>query len=312
MPAESGYASTPPMPIGARLAAAAAEQRGVVSRRQLEQLGNADATITALVGRGRLCRIWPGVYAHGHAVLTRDGWMMAAALACGDGAQLAGRASAAARGLLTARSVIDVITPTQRGVALDGIRAHRACLLPEERDTHRGLPVTSLARTALDVAAWERPDRVGELLDNALLDGQYDHAEMLGLIAARRGSRGMAILRQAVAVLGDQGTVFRSRPERLARDLLREAELPEPAVNGWFATRAGYGHELDLWWPGRRLNFEVDGPHHLMPHQRRLDALRDRDLRSFGVRVERVRDTVVLDQPARFVAAVRRILVECG
>lgn len=312
MALESGYASTPPMLIGARLAALAAEQRGVVSRGQLERLGYADATITTLVARGRLCRVWPAVYAHGHAILTRDGWMMAAALACGDGAQLAGRASAAARGLLSARSTIDIITPTERGVTLPGIRAHRVRLRPEERDTHRGLPVTSLPRTALDVAAWEAPSRVGELLDQALLRGQYDHAEMLELLAARRGSRGMATLRQAVALLGDEGTVFRSRPERIARDLLRAAEVPEPRVNAWFPTRGGHGHELDLWWPELRLNVEVDGPHHLMPHQRRLDAQRDRDLRSFGVRVDRLRDTFVMDQPERFVAVVHRALAECG
>lgn len=142
MPADCRIASTPPTPIGVHLAALAAEQRGVVSRDQLKALGYANATLSSLVARGALHRVWPGVYAHGHAVLTRDGWLMAAALACGEGAHLAGRASASARGLLTPWSTIDVATPVKRGIELPGIRAHRIALRDEERDTHRGLPVT--------------------------------------------------------------------------------------------------------------------------------------------------------------------------
>ena len=310
MPTESPFTSTPAKPMGARLAALATEQRGVVTWHQLRGLGYAEDTISRMVGRGALQRLWPGVYAHGHAVLTRDGWLTAAALACGDDAHLAARASASARGLLSAWSTIDVITPTKQGVELPGIRAIRARLRPEERDVHRGLPVTSLARTALDVAAREGAERAGELLDRALLEGQYDHTEMLDLLGARRGCRGVATLREAVAGLGSEGVVFRSRPERRARDLIRAAGLPEPRVNAWFPTRAGHGHELDLWWPGLRRNLEIDGPHHLLPHQRRKDALRDADLRSFGVRVARVADTIVTDDPDHLLEIVRRLL-EC-
>lgn len=294
--------------MGARAAALAAEQHGVVSWRQLRALGLGEATISALTADGLLHRVWPGVHALGHPILTRDGWLQAAVLACGDGAHLTGRASAAARGLLPAWSTIDVATPTKAGVGLPGIRARRITLRPEERDVHRGLPVTSLARTALDLAARETADAVGELLDRALLEGQYDHGEMTALLAARRGSRGAAVLRRAVAGLGDEGVVFRSRPERRARDLIRDAGLRVPRINAWFPTRAGHGHELDLWYHDLRLDLEVDGPHHRLPHQRRKDALRDADLRSFGVRVVRVPDTEVTERPERFVLRVRELL----
>lgn len=307
---ERGITSTPAKPISARAAAVAFEQRGSITWLQLRALGYAEATIAKLVRVGVLHRLWPGVYAFGHAVLTREGWLMAAVLACGPGAHLSGRASASARGLLSAWSTIDVVTPTQQGITLPGIRAHRVALRPQEQDVHRGLPVTSLARTALDVAAREGYDRAADLLDRALLDGQYDHAEMLELLDARRGCRGMAPLRKAVADLGPEGVVFRSRPERLARDLIREADLPEPRVNAWFPTRAGHGHELDLWFPDLCRDLEIDGPHHAMPHQRRKDALRDEDLRGFGVEVLRVPAAVVTEQPERFVHLARGFL-EC-
>ena len=55
-------------------------------------------------------------------------------------------------------------------------------------------------------------------------------------------------------------------------------------------------------------DLEVDGPHHRLPHQRRKDALRDADLWSFGVRVERVPAAVVAEEPERFVTLVAAFL----
>lgn len=172
--------------------------------------------------------------------------------------------------------------------------------------------MTSLARTALDVAAREGEERVAQMLDRALLEGQYDHGEMLRLLRARRGSRGVRPLRAAVAGLGSEGVVFRSRPERVARDLMRTAGLPAPMVNAWFPTRAGHGYELDLWLADVRIDIEVDGPHHRQPHQRRRDALRDADLSSFGVLVVRIPDTVVVHDPGRFIRECRSALAQRG
>lgn len=289
----------------ARAAQLANERRGVITREELLGLGWGERTVDRRIEDGLLRVLWPSVYGYGHGVLSRDGWLMAAALACGPGGRLCGRASAAARGYIAAWSTTDVATTKRRGLGLPGIRAHRFTLTPDELETHRGLPVTTVARTALDVAAFEGFDRAAEVLDRALLAGQYDHREMLDLLAARAGCRGMEPLRRAVAQLEDDGVAFRSRPERRARDLLREAGLPAPQVNGWFPTRAGHGHELDLWFAALRLDLEVDGPQHLLPHQRRKDALRDADLRSYGVEVVRVRDTLVLEEPEAFVRIAR-------
>ena len=51
------------------------------------------------------------------------------------------------------RGQIDVTTHTRRGFSLDAITVHRATTLrPEDRDTVRGIPVTSLPRTIIDLA----------------------------------------------------------------------------------------------------------------------------------------------------------------
>lgn len=301
----------PPGVIAARRRRAsrlAEEQRGVIAARQLETLGWSSSAISRAADARLLRTVWPGVYGYGHCVLTRDGWLAAAALAAGDDSALAARASAAARGLLKPWSRIDVISMSQCGLTLPGLRVHQVTLGPEERDVHRGLPVTSLARTALDVAAIEGVDRVGELLDEALLAEQYDHVEMSALLAARRGCRGVARLRAAVQNLGDDGVVFRSRAERRARDLLIGAGVTPPRVNAWFPTRAGHGHELDLWWPELMKNFEIDGPRHLLPYRRRQDALRDADLRGFGIEISRFSAELVIEQPERALTEMLRAL----
>lgn len=284
----------------------AEEQRGVVAGHQLEALGWSTSAISRAVDARLLRAVWPGVYGYGHCILTRDGWLAGAALAAGEGSALAARASAAARGLLIPWSRIDVISMSQCGLTLPGLRVHQVSLAAEERDVHRGLPVTSLARTALDVAATEGADRVAELLDEALLAEQYDHTEMTALLTARKGCRGVARLRAAVDLLGEDGVVFRSRAERRARDLLVGAGAAPPRVNAWFPTRAGYGHELDLWWPELMKNFEIDGPRHRLPYRRRQDALRDAELRSFGIEVTRFDAELVVEEPERVLTEMLR------
>jgi very-short-patch-repair endonuclease len=283
-------------------------QRGAISWGQLRASGLSASAIDRQVQGGRLHQKWPGVYAVGHPTLTREGWWWAALLASGPGSVLVGRAAAAAWRLLPGLSTLDVATRADAGRKLRGIRARRVALNDSEVTTYLGLPVTTIARTALDVAAWDRPARVPELLDHALLKGWYDHHEMLSLMARHKGHRGLVVLRANVEQLSDNAPRFRSRAERRARDHVRGAGLTIPLVNAWFPTIAGHGYELDLWWPELRLNVEIDGPHHAMPFQRAKDRRRDADLHARGVAVVRHPTALVDEHPERFVRAIARRL----
>ncbi len=164
MPAEHLHAVTLSGMRILTVAQLAAEQRGTVARLQLLARGWTDTTIDRRIAEGLLTLLWPATYAYGNADLTRPGWLFAATLACGEGSVLVARGAASARGLMSAWSTIDVRPGNRKGVDLPGLRPHFMDLRPEELDVHRGLPVTSLARTALDAAATESPDRVGDLL----------------------------------------------------------------------------------------------------------------------------------------------------
>lgn len=162
----------------------------------------------------------------------------------------------------------------------------------------------------LDVAATEPRRRLEEALEESLRLGVYDHRAMLDVLDRCRGRRGAARLRAAVDGLPDDPSVFRSKTERAARDLLVEAGLPEPEINAWLVTGPNGGYELDLFYRRLMLNIEVDGPRHELPWQRARDRVRDADLEARGVHVARFPAVLVDLEPAVFVDLVRREIAE--
>jgi predicted transcriptional regulator of viral defense system len=82
-------------PPDARAAAIGARQHGVVSMRQLREIGLGDEAVSHRVRSGRLHRVHRGVYAVGHRGLTFEGRCMAAILTTGYGALLSHRSAAA-------------------------------------------------------------------------------------------------------------------------------------------------------------------------------------------------------------------------
>src|SRR5215216_2261434 len=80
---------------GGAVWALARRQYGVVSRKQLLDLGFTAKAIRHRVARGRLHVVMRGVYAVGRPSLEREGRWMAAVLACGEEAMLSHRSAAA-------------------------------------------------------------------------------------------------------------------------------------------------------------------------------------------------------------------------
>jgi hypothetical protein len=75
-------------PVEWAIAAVAGAQYGVISLAQLIEAGLTSAAVRKRVTARRLRRVYPGVFATGHAPLTRDARYLAAVLACGEGAAL--------------------------------------------------------------------------------------------------------------------------------------------------------------------------------------------------------------------------------
>ena len=124
---------------------------------QLRAAGLSEGTIRYRIRHRRLIRLHRGVYAVGHSQLTPLGWRWAAVLACGGPglAALSHRSAAVVWDLLPSPAQFDVSTlASARSTAK--IRVHRG-LGPEDITTIDRLPVTTVARTLVDLTATLTP-----------------------------------------------------------------------------------------------------------------------------------------------------------
>jgi hypothetical protein len=158
------------------IAALARRQHGVVHHRQLIALGLSRQTIQRRVAARRLHPVHRGVYAVGHSRLTLRGRWIAAVLACSPGAALSHRDAGHLRNLRHSQNArIEVTVPAAAHPRRPGLRVHRTTLAPENLTIVDGIPVTSLARTLLDLAAILKP-HLRHLWPAATADQQRAHA----------------------------------------------------------------------------------------------------------------------------------------
>ena len=234
-----------------QVAALAARQGGVVARRQLAL---PPTSIDRRVRSGRWHPVHRGVYALGHPALGPAGRRWAAVLACGDGAAL-GFASAAAVWEMRAHggATIHVIVGRGSSGRHAGVTPHRiGPPAPDELTTRDGLPITTVARTILDLAAAGLRARPLELaIDQAYRARRIDFADLHELLARHPGRPGAPLVRAVLASYRPRDT--RSRLEELLDALCARHGLPRPQVDTVVA-----GRVRDFAWPRQRLVVEAD------------------------------------------------------
>jgi hypothetical protein len=287
------------------LAALADRQYGVVARRQMRALGIGSEGIKSRLRSGRLRALHRGVYTLGHGPLPLRARWMAAVLAQGDGTLLSHGSAAALWGLIgPRRGPIDVTSLRGRS-GRRGIAVHSGRVAPEERALEDRIPVTSVARTLVDIAgAW----------DEARLRRAFEEADRLRLLDLRaleracdraKGRRGLRNLRPMVAEArapASPRSPLENRFLEFHRDRL--GDLPEPATNVLLL-----GHEVDALWAKQRLAVEMDswefhGHRAAFERDRRRDSARQ----AAGFRVVRLTHRRLTNEPATVAAELRRLL----
>lgn len=296
-----------PDAVGRAIEALATRQHGVVSRRQLLDLGLSADAIGRRHSRRELIRLHQGVYAVGHRRLDSHARDLAAVLACGPGAVLSHRSAGRRHGLLRSASArIEVSVPRGRGPR-NGIVVHRPRVLrAEDRTVVEGIPLTSVARTVVDLAGGL--DRSG--LERVL--GAADRAQLLDVVAIERTLEGLPRaggrrrLLDVLSAYRSEPAFTRSEAERRLLRLCRENGLPAPQANLWIA-----GYEIDLFWPDAGLAVEMDGwAFHSGRRAFHEDRRRDRALLAAGIETARVtpedlRDPKALARELRSILARR-------
>lgn len=294
-------------PVDRVIAELAERQHGVVSRRQLLNLGLGREAITGRAARGHLHRLHSGVYAVGHRVLSREGRWMAAVLAGGDGVVLSHRSAAALWGILGYSGLPEITTP-QDTRSREAVRRHCARLPPDELSSYRGIPTTSVHRTLFDLATDLHLDRLEAAMRKAEFLQLRDRLSLPALLARHPGHRGNAKLRSCLERLGETPGFTRSELEDRFLPFVDRYGLPRPRLNTWMQVGEDW-IEADCLWHDEKLIVELDSR---AVHGTRTafesDRERDRRLQTAGWRVVRITWRQLHDDPTSLARDLRELL----
>jgi very-short-patch-repair endonuclease len=283
------------------IVALAERQHGVVARQQLLHAGLFPHVIDHKLALGRLHRLHRGVYAVGHCRLAREGRWMGAVLAAGEDAVLSHRAAATLLGLGHFLH-IEVTAPAHR--ARPGIDVHTSILPLDEVTAEQGIPVTTVPRTLLDLAAVLPPHRVERAVNEAEVQRHTDHLSLVDLVERYPGRRGLRTIKAILARLEAGVTITRSELESRFLAFTRQARLASPLLNAHLL-----GFECDCVWPKQRVIVELDGhATHSTREAFEQDRARDRTLQAEGWQVVRVTWRQLHESPEALAADLRKIL----
>ena len=223
---------------------------------------------------------------------------LAAVWACGDGAVLSGRAAAHLWGILKgAAPPPEVTAPSERRV--EGVTTHRARSI--ERTTHRGIPITTVPRTLVDLAAHLSLDALARACHEAGVIYDTTPQQVDAVLAKRPTTKGAAKLRE---ILHGDVQVTLSELERQFQARLEEAGLPLPKTN-----KRAHGRRVDCRWPDHRLTVELDSyRYHHSRHAWEQDRRREREARARGDEFRRYTYGDVVESPRLMLAELRPLL----
>ena len=288
-------------------AAIAAAQYGVITLRQLRECGLSPGAVQLRVQAERVQRLWRGVYAFGHSELRPEGRLLAAVFACGDGAVLSHRSAAHRWGILdSARADIDVTVrtrggrPTRRGIALHCVRR----LDRRDVTVATGIPITTVARTLVDLCAVVPPRRVERALEQSYVL-QLVAPNAIEEALSRAPGRRTTVLRTLIEAEARPTTFTRSELEEAFLALCRRGGLPDPEVNARLC-----GYEVDFLWRKQRRVIEVDGyAFHSVRGAFERDRKKDVDLELAGFPVTRFTHDQVIHRPEDTLRRARRLVL---
>jgi predicted transcriptional regulator of viral defense system len=304
----AGYQSYVYRHFDTQLGGLAARQHGVFALRQVAEHAHA---IYRRERAGRLFRIHHGVYALvPRRLLSREGRWLAAVLACGDHAALSHRSAAHLHELrATTRNGIDVIVAGTMPHRHAGVDLHRSVNLAEnDVTTVRGVPVTTVARTLLDLAAVVSRHQLARALYQADLLRALDVRAIARQLDRNPRAHGAGRLRTELDLPAD------SSDSPLADRFLaawRASGGPEPEREPYIdAGDGGIPLRPDFVWREPRVAVETDGRgSHDTRHAFEDDRLRDQRLSGAGWVVIRVTDRQLRGDPDRILGLVRSLIV---
>jgi very-short-patch-repair endonuclease len=190
-----------------------------------------------------------------------------------------------------------VTAPAKRRVARVATKRSRSI----ERSTHRAIPITTVPRTLVDLAAHLPLDALARACHEAGVKYHTTPAQVEAVLAKRPRVRGAGRLR---AVTSGDVVVTLSVLERAFLRRLEAAGLPMPHTN-----RPATGRRVDCRWPDHRLTVELDSyRYHRSRHAWERDRRREREAHARGDEFRRYTYGDVLETPDAMLAELRALL----
>jgi hypothetical protein len=175
-----------------------------------------------------------------------------------------------------------------------GIAARIERIADDEITLVDGIPVSTLARTALDLGRYQPRDRAVARLDALMRAAQFSSEEVLLLAKRYRGARGVKLLKDALPLV-DGGSA--SPRETRLRLIYIDAGLPKPTTQiPIFDTDVTLLRTVDMGWEDFKVVSEYDGDQHRTDRPQYVKDLRViPKIERLGFIVERV---IKEDRPA--------------
>lgn len=281
----------------AAIARIAARQHGNITTRQLLDCGLDDKAIAWRVRKGRLYRVYRGVYSVGHLPLNPQAWAGAAVLACGPGAALSHGSGMVLWGYWRQweRPFEVTIVGDRRPKA---IRVHRSTTLHWRDVTKQlGIRVTTPGRTLIDMAP-RLSDKSLKRVVNKALNSLWLTEDQLAESLARHPCARIAKL------IGRAGTPPRSGWEDEFPAWCARYGLPEPVMG-----QPLHGYIVDALFPAERVIVELDSKQfHMGTIPFEGDRDRDADMLAHGFVTVRITWERIHQAPGPEAARLQTIL----
>lgn len=294
-----------------RVADVAAAQHRVVLGSQLRRFGLSTKVIRRLREEGWLSDIRPGAYSTGGPATDWQRAVAAALLVWPYGALSHDTAARVHR-------IPDVVPgPTphltvlgSRQPRLGGVAVHRPAQLdPLDVVDYRGVPVTSPARTLVDLAGGLAPAALARVVDEGAIAGLWT-AGQLAEVAGRSGRRGRNDDLQAVLASRTDGPG--GAASALELQCHRALSCVAPFETQYRLVLDGQTVILDMAWPHARVGAECDGWAVRSRSRRKFDGDRRRDnlLAANGWAVAHLTSAMTDDEMRA--AVIRLLLLSAG
>jgi predicted transcriptional regulator of viral defense system len=276
---------------------------GIVTRQEVLDANVSSTAIERLVQKGLLIPQYRGVYRVGHEAPCTEAEYMAAVKASGGTAVVSGRSAGWLLGLIKGPPPPpEVTTRTERRIRGIGTRRCR-CLDRRDVTRVRGIPVTSVPRTLVDLAAVLTPDDLARACHEAGVRYRATPRQVEAALKRLPNARGARALR---AVMHGEARATLSKLESAFLRVLRREGLPLPETN-----RPAGGCRVDCRWPEYRLTVELDSyQFHNSRHSWEQDRRRERQARAREDEIRRYTWADVVEDQRQMLRELRAFLTD--